>query len=63
MKLMTAHKILIASAIAMFAFLTLWEVRHGFLTGEIASGFAAAAVSGVATAGLAVYYRYRFRKM
>ena len=62
MKLMTAHRILIASAIAMFAFLSVWEIRHGFLTGEIAAGLGAAAVSAIATAGLAVYYRYRFRK-
>lgn len=62
MKLMTAHKLLIGSAIGMFAFLTLWEVRHGFLTGEIADGLVAAAVSAAATAVLAVYYRYRFRK-
>jgi hypothetical protein len=62
MKLMTAHRILIASSIAMFAFLTLWEVRHGLQTGEVAAGLVAAVLSAAATAGLAVYYRYRFRK-
>ena len=35
MRLMTAHKILIGSAIAMFAFFTAWEVRQGFRTGEV----------------------------
>ncbi len=62
MKLMTAHKILIGSAIAMFAFLTVWEVRHGYFAGEAGSGLVEAAVSAAATAALAVYYRYRFRK-
>ncbi len=61
MRLITAHKILIGSAIALFTFLTLWEARQGFRDGDIASGLFAAAVSGAATAGLAIYYRYRFR--
>jgi hypothetical protein len=61
MRLITAHKILIGAAIAMFTFLTLWEVRQGLRDGDVAAGLLAAAVSGAATAGLAIYYRYRFR--
>ena len=61
MRLMTAHKILISAAIAMFAFLTVWEVRTGFQTGQVEEGLVAAGISAVATAALVVYYRYRFR--
>ena len=61
MRLMTAHKILIGAAIAMFSFLTLWEVREGMLVGDVSSTATAAALSGVATLVLVIYYRYRFR--
>ena len=61
MRLMTAHKILISAAIAMFAFLTVWQLRHAYLSGDLSSGFSAAAMSAAATVVLAVYYRYRFR--
>jgi hypothetical protein len=61
MRLMTAHKILITAAIAMFGLLTLWSVRRGVLTGEMTSYLAAAALSGATTAALVAYYRNRFR--
>lgn len=61
MRLMTAHKILITAAIAMFGLLTLWAVRRGLLTGEMASYLSAAALSGATTAVLVAYYRHRFR--
>ena len=61
MRLMTAHRILIGSAIGMFAFLTLWELRQGYVSGDVASVLGAAAGAAAATAVLALYYRYRFR--
>jgi hypothetical protein len=53
MRLITAHKILIASAIAFFAFFTIFEVRQDALL--------TAALSAAGTVGLIVYYRRRFR--
>jgi len=60
MRLITAHKILIAAAVAMFGFLALWQVRRGFLDGNAGSGLLQAAPSAVACAALALYYRRRF---
>lgn len=61
MPLLQAHKILISAAILMFAFLTLWTLRRGFLIGEVPTHVAAAVLSGAVTAGLVLYHRRRFR--
>ncbi len=55
MRLVTAHKILITAAIAMFALLAVWYVRQG-------AAFPGAVISGAAAGVLAVYWRYRFRR-
>ena len=54
MRLVTAHKILITAAIAMFALLAVWYVRQE-------AAFPGAVLSGAAAGVLAVYWRYRFR--
>jgi len=61
MRLITAHKILIAAAIAMFALLALWYLRQGVVREDLASTVPAAAISGAGAAVLAFYYRRRFR--
>ncbi len=56
MRLMTAHRILIGSATAFFAFLTIQRLlayRHG----AGAEALATALASLVAVVGLAVYFR------
>ena len=61
MRLMTAHKILIGSAIAFFVFFTIFELRSYTKTGELVD-----LVSGifglVVAVGFAVYFR-RLQKL
>jgi len=56
MTLLTAHRILIASAIALFAFLAVHQGRIYSQAGGVGSLFLAAA-SAVVVFGLALYYR------
>lgn len=61
MRLITAHKILIGTAIAMFGVLAVWYLRQGVLRGDLGATIPPALLSGAGAAALAVYYRYRFR--
>ena len=56
MSLITAHRILIGSAIALFTFYALWELQGYFSAGD-AWAIARAGASGLAAAGFALYYR------
>ena len=56
MRLMTAHKILIASAVAFFAFFALFEMRSFAATGSIAD-----LASGVLGLGVAVGFGFYLR--
>jgi hypothetical protein len=63
MSLITAHKILIASAVALFIFYALWELMHYFSS---ADGWAIArcTASAIVAIGFGLYYptidrRYR----
>ena len=55
MTLLTAHKILIASAIALFVVYAIWELRN--YTGGDASAWLRSLASGAAALGLAIYLR------
>jgi hypothetical protein len=59
MRLLTAHKILIGSAIVFFAFFTLWEVRE--VWAARGGSMLTALLSAAGTVGLVAYYRRRFR--
>lgn len=56
MKLITAHKILIGSAIAFFVFYAGWELRR-YAAGSDAWAIARALASAAAAGGFAWYYR------
>ena len=56
MRLLTAHRILIATAIAFFAFSSFWEFTGASGTGGGAWGLARGAVSLLAAAGLGAYF-------
>ena len=56
MKLITAHRILIAAGIAFFLFYAVFQVRLYGRTGDVAS-VVQAVVSGAIALGLVVYYR------
>jgi hypothetical protein len=61
MSLYTAHKILIASAVACFAFYAVWEI-HNFLSTGDSLALVRAAASALGTGGLAVYLRRVWRR-
>jgi hypothetical protein len=54
MRLITAHKILISSAIVFFAFFALWELRN---QGDDPWSIGRAALYLVVAIGFAVYYK------
>ena len=54
MKLLTAHRILIGSAVALFVYYGLWEL-HGWRAAGAGGGGIRAAVSFILAAGLAIY--------
>ncbi len=56
MKLITAHRVLIAAAIAFFAFYALVQARH-WLGGDGIAPLVQALVSAAVAVGLVVYYR------
>ena len=56
MRLITAHKILISSAVALFAFFALVEMRGFAATGSLAN-----LVSGVAALGVAIGFGFYLR--
>ena len=56
MSVLTAHKILISSALALFFGYTIWEFRN--YTGGDGTALLRSVLAGVATAGLAVYLRW-----
>jgi len=56
MKLMTAHKILIASAAVFFCFFAAWELRNYFASGEFWATVRAALYLAIAL-GLGVYFK------
>ena len=60
MTLLTAHKILIASAVALFVFYGASELRN-YANGD-ASGLLRAVASGGVAVGLAVYLRWVWRR-
>ena len=60
MTVYTAHKILIASAIALFVFYAGWEANRA-LAGDAQAWFRAA-MSGIVAAGLAWYLRSVLRR-
>jgi hypothetical protein len=53
---LTAHKILIASAVALFFGYAGWEWRH-YVAGD-ATAWLRSTVSGIAAIGLAIYLRW-----
>ena len=55
MSLITAHKILIASAVAFFVFYALWELTHFFSTGDGWS-VARCVASAVVAIAFGLYY-------
>jgi hypothetical protein len=61
MTLLTAHKILIASAIALFFGYSLWELRRYGDVGEVAALLRAAAAAAGA-GGFAIYLRSVWRR-
>ena len=56
MKLITAHRILIAAGIAFFLFYALFQLRQYGRTGDVGAAVQAA-VSAAVAVGLVVYYR------
>ena len=56
MSLLTAHKILISSAVAMFVVYSAWELRN-YSNGD-ASALLRSILGGVAAGGLALYLRW-----
>ena len=61
MTITTAHKILIGSAIAFFAFFTVLEIVRFFSMGGVAL-LLMGGVSGLAAVGLALYLRAFIRR-
>jgi len=61
MRLITAHKILIASAVAFFAFFAVFELRAFAATGS-AGALASAALGLAAAVGFGVYLRTVFAR-
>jgi hypothetical protein len=61
MSLLTAHKILIASAVALFAFYALWEMRH-YTSDDDVWALARASAAAVGAIGFAVYLRAVIRR-
>lgn len=57
MRLITAHRILIGSAIAFFFFYAGWRLRHYVVDAGTAADLMHAAASAVIAVGLIVYYR------
>jgi hypothetical protein len=55
-KLITAHRILIAAGIAFFAFYAVFQVRR-FQAGDGAPAVVQAVIAAAVAVGLAVYYR------
>ena len=62
MRLTTAHKILIGSAVAFFAFYGLWELAH-FARSRAGSDLLAALLALAGAAGLALYLRSFLRSL
>ena len=60
MTLYTAHKILISSAIALFAFYAAWEARNA-LAGD-AEAWLRAGASAIGAGGFALYLRSVLRR-
>lgn len=56
MTVLTAHKILIASAVALFLFYAAWELRS-FMRGDV-SALLRSGASAVVAVGLAIYLRW-----
>ena len=56
MTVLTAHKILISSAVALFVLYAGWELRN-FVNGD-ESALLRSVASGVAALGLAIYLRW-----
>ncbi len=56
MRLITAHRILILAAIALFAFYAAVQFRH-YLAGGQGGPLGQSAVSALVAVGLVVYYR------
>jgi hypothetical protein len=56
MTVLTAHKILIASAVAMFVLYSAWEL-HNYTSGD-ASALVRSILAGAAAVGLALYLRW-----
>ena len=56
MTLLTAHKILISSAVVMFVVYSAWEL-HNYTNGD-ASALLRSILAGVAAVGLAIYLRW-----
>jgi hypothetical protein len=61
MSLLTVHKILIGSAVALFLFYAVWEVRNYSITGD-AWALPRAAGAALGAAGFAVYLRSVWRR-
>jgi len=61
MRLITAHKIMISSAIAFGIFFTGWS-GHRYSGGRESMDLNLALVSGVATLSLVFYFRYFLKK-
>jgi len=61
MRLITAHKILIASAVAFFAFFALFEMRSYAVTGSLADLASGVFALGVAV-GFGLYLRTVFMR-
>jgi hypothetical protein len=61
MSLLTAHKILIASAVALFAFYALWEMRH-YTSDDDVWALARASAAAAGAIGFAVYLRAVIRR-
>ena len=57
MKLITAHRVLIAAGIAFFAFYALLQARQFAVRGAGAGAAVQAIVAAVVVVGLIVYYR------
>lgn len=56
MTVLTAHKILISSSVAMFVVYSAWELHN--YTGGDASALLRSILAGAAAVGLAVYLRW-----
>ena len=56
MRIKTAHKVLIASAIAFFIFFGVWELKNYAKTGEIGA-LGIGLLSVLVAAGFVIYFR------